>query len=490
MFDLLFPMDVDYAKIIREGANNKIDDEKFIIREIERFKRVRRQEMIDGERYYENDHDINKRKRLIIGEKGEMIEVKNLPNNKLIDNQYSKMVDQKKNYLLGNPIVFKSDNEQYNKALKRIFNRRFHRLLKSVGEDSFNGGIAYIYPYYNDSGELTFKRFKSYECIPGWSDNEHTELEYLIRVYEVIAYEGQKEVKKEKVELYLTEGIFYFELDKDKLIPDEVPFKSYFNVTGSDGQEVGYNWTKVPIVPFKYNAKEIPLIRKVKSLQDALNLIVSNFQNNMEEDPRNTIMVLVNYDGENLGEFRQNLATYGAVKVKTVDGAAGDLKTLQIEVNADNYKAIINLLKKAIIDNAKGYDAKDERLGNNPNEMNIQSIYSDIDLDANDMETEYQASFEELLWFVDMHLYNTGVGDFENEEVEVIFNRDTMISESNVIDNIGKSVGILSKETLVANHPWVDSPQAELDRLDQEQQDDLASYGQAFVDRGDLDEQE
>ena len=69
MFDLLFPMDVDYAKIIREGANNKIDDEKFIIREIERFKRVRRQEMIDGERYYENDHDINKRKRLIIGEK-------------------------------------------------------------------------------------------------------------------------------------------------------------------------------------------------------------------------------------------------------------------------------------------------------------------------------------------------------------------------------------------------------------------------------------
>ena len=68
-----------------------------------------------------------------------------------------------------------------------------------------------------------------------------------------------------------------------------------------------------------------------------MNDILSNFENNMEEDSRNTILILVNYDGENLGQFRRNLANYGAVKVKTVDGAAGDLKTLQIEVNAENY---------------------------------------------------------------------------------------------------------------------------------------------------------
>ena len=84
----------------------------------------------------------------------------------------------------------------------------------------------------------------------------------------------------------------------------------------------------------------------VKSLQDGLNLITSNFQNVMEEDTRNTILVLVNYDGEKLGDFRRNLAQYGAVKVRTVDGAPGDLKTLQVEVNADNYKAIIEILQR------------------------------------------------------------------------------------------------------------------------------------------------
>ena len=65
-----------------------------------------------------------------------------------------------------------------------------------------------------------------------------------------------------------------------------------------------------------------------------------------------------------------------------------------IEVNADNYKAINYIFKKAIIENARGFVAKDENMSNNPNQMNIQSMYSDIDLDASGMETEYQASFE------------------------------------------------------------------------------------------------
>ena len=88
----------------------------------------------------------------------------------------------------------------------------------------------------------------------------------------------------------------------------------------------------------------------------------------MEEDPRNTILVLKNYDGENLGEFRQNLSTYGAVKVRTIDGAMGGVETLSIQVNADNYKAIIDIFKKAVIENGMGYDAKDESKVGNPNQ--------------------------------------------------------------------------------------------------------------------------
>ena len=96
------------------------------------------------------------------------------------------------------------------------------------------------------------------------------------------------------------------------------------------------------------------------------------------------------------------------------------------------------------------------------------------------METEYQASFEELLWFINCHLFNVGMGDYEQEDVEIIFNRDMMLNEGEVIDNISKSVGIISDETLVAQHPWVDDVQAELDRLEEQKKKNMEEYGLGF----------
>lgn len=480
MFNFLLSQAARLANAITIGKD-RITDEQFIVNEINHFKvSQKRKGMLDGEKYYRGKHDILSRKRTVIGENGELEEVKNLPNNKIVDNQYKKMVDQKRNYLLGKPISIRSDNEQYAKALKQIFNKKFQRQLNALGKDSLNCGIGWLFVYYNDQGELSFKKIKPFELIPLWADSDHTRLDSAIRIYEVVVYERKTEKVVQKVEIYDENGINYFELtDGGSLKPAEPYFQNYFTITDADGVETGYNWTKIPLIPWKYNSEEIPLIKMVKSLQDGLNIIESNFQNSMEEDTRNTILVLVNYDGEKLGEFRKNLAQYGAVKVRTVDGAAGDLKTLQVEVNSDNYKAILELFKKAIIENSMGYDAKDDRLAGNPNQMNIQSMYSDIDLDANGMETEFQASFEELLWFINCHLANMGIGDFEGEDVDIIFNRDILISESEVIDNVNKSQD-LSLETRIAQHPWVDDVQGELERIKKEKEENIEQYGGAF----------
>ena len=462
-------------------GKDRISDDEYIIREIRHFQlSQKRNTMLDGEKYYCGKHDILKRKRTVIGEGGKLQEVENLPNNRIVDNQYKKMVDQKNNYLLGQPFTIQTDNEQYSKALKQVFNKRFQRLLKSVGEDSLNCGIGWMFIHYDENGVLCFKRLRPFEIIPLWRDAEHTVLDGAIRIYDVVVCEKKHEKVIQKIEVYDEKGISYFEMSSSgSLTPVEPYFQNYFTITDNEGKETGYNWTKIPLIPWKYNSKEIPLIKMVKTLQDGLNLIESNFQNAMEEDTRNTILVLVNYDGQNLGEFRRNLAQYGAVKVKTVDGAGGDLKSLQVEVNSENYKAILEIFKKAIIENAMGYDAKDDRLNGTPNEMNIQSMYSDIDLDANGMETEYQSSFEELLWFVNCHFANSGVGDFEGEEVNIIFNRDIMISESDVIDNVNKSTD-LSLESRLAQHPWVDDVQAEIERINKEKEENMELYGGAF----------
>lgn len=193
----------------------------------------------------------------------------------------------------------------------------------------------------------------------------------------------------------------------------------------------------------------------------------------MEEDPRNTILVLKNYDGENLGEFRQNLSTYGAVKVRTIDGAMGGVETLSIQVNAENYKAIIDIFRKAVIENGMGYDAKDDKLSGNPNQLNIKSMYSDIDIDANNMEMEYQSSLMKVIWFVKQHLANTGSGSFGDIETKPIFNRDMLINESEAIDNCIKSLNIISKETAISKHPWVENLEKELKRVEKAKEEKI-----------------
>lgn len=445
-------------------------DRELLEKEIARWKNSPQRIMqIKGFLYYGNEHDILKRKRTMIGENGELEVVENLPNNHVIDNQYAKMVNQKANYLFGNPFSVKTQNERYGELLKQAFDKRFMRILKNSGKAAHNGGIAWLHPYYTDAGELSFRLFPAYEVLPFWADSEHSVLKSAVRLYPVIEYEGTTPIIIEKVEVYSMDGVSLFVLDGETLVPDmDKEGKSdycYAVGTDSDGNPLESNWERIPLIPLKCNEDEMPLLKKVKSLQDGINIMLSDFENNMQQDARNTILVLKNYDGEDLGEFRKNLSTYGAVKVRYDDSAKGGVETLEIKVDAENYKSIVEIFKKALIENAMGYDAKDDRLSGNPNQMNIQSMYSDIDIDANDMETEYQAAFEEILWFVNAHFANMGYGDFEGEKVDIIFNRDILMNESESIINCQNSVGILSDETIIAKHPYVDDPQEEMERI-------------------------
>lgn len=460
-------------RIVAGASENTVSTPELINHEIINFKTNKTfQRMLDGVNYYEGKHDVLRKQRKVIGEDGKAVAIDNLPNSKQVDNQYRKMVKQKTNYLVGKPLSIQADNEEYLNLLNQQFHKGFYRTFKNITKDSLNCGIGWLYVYCSDDGELQLKRLRPYEIIPGWADVDHTQLEYVIRFYDVDVFDGKQDRKLTKVEYYTMDGVAYYEYYNGALVACD-PYHEDF--LGIDGET--YNWSRLPFVAFKYNDEELPLITNCKSLQDGLNAIISNFQDNMEEDARNTIIVLVNYDGQELGEFRRNLATYGAIKVATREGVTGDVRTLQIEVNADNYKAIIDIFKKAIIENCMGYDAKDEKMSGSPNQMNIQSMYNDIDLDASDMETEYQAALEELLWFINVHLIHAKEGDFTGEKVNFVFNTDMPMDESTTIQNIQHSVDLISDETLIANHPWVTDPQAELERLKEQKKDNMETFG-------------
>ena len=458
-----FSLNTLWNNIIRHGSNSGLTEIEFLEREIQAWlTSEKRNMMLAGKRYYDGEHDILNKQRQAVDANGNTRTVTGLPNNRIIDNRYAELVDQKASYLLSKPLEVRTEDEKYGKELDNVVNQTFRRRLKNLGVDVLNCGIGYLHPYISN-GELKVKKFNPEQVIPFWIDEEHEVLDSFLRIYSVIVYEGTQQKVIWKVEYYTTEGIRrYIYTENKKLIPDvEQPDANYITINGES-----FNWDRVPLVAFKYNNRELPLISRVKCLQDALNELLSNYSDNMTEDIRSTILILEGYEGEDLSEFRRNLIAYGVIKVGTED-RKGDVRTLSIEVNADNYDLIIKLLKKAIIENGHGFDAKDDRMANNPNQMNIRSIYSDIDLDANNMEMEFQASLEQLMWFVKTFLNINGTDSAKNK-VEFIFNRDTPVNESEVIQNCKNSVGIISKETIVANHPWTKDTAEELARLEQE----------------------
>lgn len=426
--------------------------------------------MIAGERYYKDYPDIVFRKKYGIGPDGEPVEIKNVANNKLVHNFTKKLVDQKVGYLLSKPLTVQTENEQYGQILTdNFFEKEFQRLLQRIGKESIQKGKAWLHVYYDEHGQFKLKRIPSHEVIPLWRDADHTELDGVIRVYEYTTYEAQERKQITKVEYWDQSGVMRMVYQDDQIVPDLATYgdcwrAAHFTVMNPDESETPYNWSEVPFICFKYNAEELPLLHQIKSLIDDYDKQKSDNSNNLEDTP-NSILVLKNYDGQDLGEFRQNLATYRAVKVAD----DGGVDKLSVDINTEAHIKHQDQNRKDIYEFGRGVDTQSEKFGGDASGIALKFLYADLDMDCNMIETEYQWALEQLLWFIDVHLANTGAGDFSSEKVTIIFNRDIVINETEAVENAQKSMGVISKKTIVANHPWVTNTQDELDQIEEEQ---------------------
>lgn len=458
-------------------------DKQFLEKEIEAWRSsLERKMQFESTRYYDGNHDILSRKRTVINEKGVLEENKNLVNNIIVDNQFGKAVDKKVNYFCGLPFTFDTKNKAYADALNDYFTPKRRKKIRTAAQKAILGGKVWVYPYYDgNTNELEYLIYNAESVLPFWADEEHTILDCAVHLYPVCVYNenGDKEIVF-KADIIHGGGIEKCIWDDGTLIPDpDATSGNYILVTDPEtGNVQEKNWERIPFICFKSNLNETPLIKKVKCLQDALNTLHSNVMNAMEENVHNTVLVIHDYDGANLGEFRKNLAAYQAIKVR----GDGKVEPLKLEFDVSNAEIVEKLIRKAIIENAGCYDGKDERLNNTPNQLNIKSMYMDMDLDNNELIQEFQSGFEELFYFINAYFANAGIGDFSKEKVDVIFNADVLINESEVIDNLNKSAD-LSLETRVKMHPYIKDAEEELKRIKKEREEAMQQqdpYRSAF----------
>lgn len=453
------------------GALSAMDLKAIIMNEISEWKGSDALKWMGiGQNYYLNETDIKERVRKAVGESGALEPVINLANNRLANAFTRKLVNQKVGYLLSKPMNIRTDDKKYQEYLDYYFDKKFMRQIQSLGTQAINKGIAWLHPYYDDNGNLTFMIIPSEQCIPIWKDAAHTELQAMIRNYQVIVYEGKQRKEITKVEWWDTKGVRRYEQKGNELVEDvELGDISPHFVVGDSG----VNWERVPFIAFKYNDDEMPLIRFIKELVDDYDKQKSDNANNLEDLP-NSIYVVKNYGDVRGADFRKNIAQYRVVFTES----DGGVDSVDIEINTEAVKYHQEQNRKDIYEFGRGVDTQTTNLGN-ASGVALKFLYADLDMDCNILENQFQAALEQLLWFIDTDLFNKGLGDFSDKEVEFIFNRDIIINETEVIENINKSYD-LSEETRLAQHPYVDNVQDELMRKKKERTDKMKEIEPPF----------
>lgn len=421
--------------------------------------------MLKGESYYKVENDILNR-QMVRYENEVPVKDETKTNNRLAHGFLHTLVEDKVNYLLVKPYTLTCDDEQYLKKVEETLGKRFQKRLNQLGTETSNKGIAWLHVYVDAKGQFRVMKIPSEQGIPLWLDNDHEELQAFIRYFDVETYEGKTRKYVTKIEYWTPENVEYYVIhdgkvmiDAEKYLDDENTYEGHFKVDNTPS-----NWGRVPFVPFKNNDYELPDLQFIKTLIDNYDLTRSDVAN-LLEDIKNVIFALRGYGGEDLGEFMRDLSYYKAVKLDADEGAGLDKiePTIDIEAAEKHYQT----LKKDIFDFGQGVDKNSDKLGNSPSGIALKFIYSGLDLKCNHLEDSFKGAFEQLIYFVNLYLSITKQ-PVSDKEITIVFNRDIAINESQAITDCQNSKGVISDRTIVANHPWVEDAEAEMDQIEEE----------------------
>lgn len=423
----------------------------------------------EGEKYYNNENtEITNREMYYYDAKGNRTKDEDAVNNKVPHNFHKLLVDQKVSYLFGKPITMSNDKD---KKLTDTINDKlgddFNDDIVLLGRNSSNKGIEWLHPYLDKLGEFDYVIIPAEEVIPIWESAYLKDIEALIRYYP-IWINGKETIKaeywtEEQVEYYIKSDTGEYVLDDTE---EENPRSHFYKTSGH--KKLGFGWGKVPFIPFRNNPEEYSDLKFYKQLIDQYDKNVSDLANNLEE-LQEIIFILKGYEGTDLAEFKENLKKFKGIKVSE----DGDVTSLRIEIPIEAKKEMLDRLEENIFMFGQGVNSKTDKFGNNPTGVALKFIYSLLDLKANIMERRFKKAIRDFLWFVIEGIkieQGSNSKDNNYKDFQVTVTKSPITNDAETVDICSKSAGVISDETIVAHHPYVENPQEELQRLKKQQQ--------------------
>lgn len=480
----LIKANIEYGAV---GTTNK-DITRNILQEWRGSQKI--VDMQSAEKYFlVQNTEIDKKTRDYKDNEGKFIKNENVSNVKIKTAKYRKQIKEKANFSLNKPFVISCDDDKYKEQWDIFLDKNIRKVISRIGRNAINKGIAWAYVWINEKGELQLIDTPSETIYPAWHDIAHTELDAIVRDYVVTEYEAGYPRQIFKVEFWdntiyekfldLARGEGSGNLIDDVEITDSELAKRtsviYSHLQSPDGTAI--SWNKVPFIPFKGNDDELPSLNECKSDIDAYDLIKSKGIDSILDDI-DAVLVVKNISAE-LHELSLARKTVQNSRIVSVD-EDGDAHFEKVDTDIGAIRDELDIIKKDMINDTNSVDVTTIEFGSNPSGKAMRMFFEPLNIWANGFEEEFKVFMENLKYFFDMWLsWKGGFGSFEElqkKEIDFDLDRDLIIDESDIIDNIMKLTDELSQETRDELNPYVESHEKEEERRQEDrekEQDEL-----------------
>lgn len=398
--------------------------------------------MLDGRRYYTCGNDVLKRKFHYYN-MGVKIADEYRSNIKIANDFLSIIINQKVAYCLGKDIIV--DNVA---DLPFDINDE----IDYVAEDASQKSRGWCFVWIDKDGLFKQKQIESETIIPLYDGSIEENLIGIIRTYKLGDDEYAEYWDENFKTLYKKDGSKYVEVSKNTHLDN------------------GVGWGRIPFIRLRNNKYEMTDLDNIKGLIDAYDYTISDFANNFI-DFQEVIYKLKNYaeslkDEQSLSELVDFLKKY---KIVNVD-ENGDFEVLVNEVPSEARSQFLEILRKNIFLMAHSVDT--EKLsGGDLTNVTIKAYFDNLDKKCNKFIKECKRYIMDMLYFSNKWKEFNQLSPDILTKVDIKFNKSMIINETEVIEVL-ISLGLqVSKETLIKLMPWIDDPDEEMKKLENEAPD-------------------
>ncbi len=395
--------------------------------------------------------------------------------NRIPFNFHGLLVNQKASYMFAAPPIFDLGNKETNKKLTQFLGDKYPKVCKDLCIEASNCTVAWLHIWKDGKGAWKYAVVPAEQIIPVWTSDLEKELSGVFRSYQNIDEEtGDRYTvyeywnDKECTAYRLKAGD-----ELDQLMPYQMFLVDPELCEYSDCYQHGVG--EVPFFPFFNNNIDTDDLKNIKPLIDTYCKVFSGFVNDLE-DIQEVIFVLTNYGGEDLGQFLRDLKDYKAIQIESDgDGDHSGVSTLTIELPVEAREKLLEITRKCIFEQGMGIDPDPQNFGNSSG-VALQFLYSLLEQKAGLQETEFRLGFGRFIRCI-CRLQEIKIKD---GTIVQTWTRTSVKNDQELSQIASQSMGIISDETIVSHHPWVDDPEKEMDLLKEQEESSAADLSDMF----------